>query len=137
MKRKNLTNITDIYYKINNSKYLTGIGLLILNIFSKYIQIKLSKSQEEFIKNIITREILIFTIIFIGTRDIITSIILTASFLILSDTVFNYKSKFCLLPEKYKKLEKILDINKDGKVSDEEIEKAKKILKNANIYNIY
>ena len=134
---KNLTNITDIYYKINNSKYLTGIGILILNIFSKYIQIKLSKSQEEFIKNIITREILIFTIIFIGTRDIITSIILTASFLILSDTVFNYKSKFCLLPEKYKKLEKILDFNKDGKVSDEEIEKAKKILKNANIYNIY
>jgi hypothetical protein len=137
MRRKNLTNITDIYYKINNSKYLTGIGILILNIFSKYIQIKLSKSQEEFIKNIITREILIFTIIFIGTRDIITSIILTASFLILSDTVFNYKSKFCLLPEKYKKLEKILDFNKDGKVSNEEIEKAKKILKNANIYNIY
>lgn len=137
MRRKNLTNITDIYYKINNSKYLTGIGILILNIFSKYIQIKLSKSQEEFIKNIITREILIFTIIFIGTRDIITSIILTASFLILSDTVFNYKSKFCLLPEKYKKLEKILDFNKDGKVTNEEIEKAKKILKNANIYNIY
>ena len=137
MKRKNYINITELYYKINNSKYLTGIGLIILNFFSKYIEIQLTKSQQEFIKNTITREIIIFTIIFIGIRDIITSIILTAAFIILSDTIFNYKSKFCILPEKYKKLEKVLDLNKDGKVSNDEIEKAKKILKNANIYNIY
>tara|TARA_Y100001980_G_C14481890_1_gene260255 strand:+ start:111 stop:524 length:414 start_codon:yes stop_codon:yes gene_type:complete len=137
MKRNNSFNINDLYYKINNSKYLTGIALIILNLFSKYIQIKLTKSQEEFIKNMITREILIFTIIFIGIRDIITSIIMTAAFIILSDTVFNHKSKFCILPEKYKKLENTLDLNKDGKVTNEEIEKAKKILKNANIYNIY
>ena len=45
------------------------------------------------------------------------------------------KSKFCVIPEKYKYLYNEVDTNKDGKVSDEEIKKAKEILYKANIIN--
>ena len=76
--------------------------------------------------------IFIFTIIFVGTHDIITSILLTAAFLILSSTVFNERSRFCLIPEKYKKIEDLLDKNKDKHISYEEIRKAKEILQKAN-----
>mgnify|MGYP000506875894 CR=1 FL=1 len=124
------------YEKLNNNKFLLGICMIILNIFSKHIELKLSKSQEAYIKNSITREILIFTIIFIGTHDIIISILMTAAFIIMSNTIFNEKSKFCLMSEKYKQLQNELDTNNDNYISDLEIENAKKILHKANSKNI-
>ena len=55
---------------INSSKLLAGLAMIILNLFSKYVVVDLSKSQEAFIRNTITREILIFIIVFVGTKDI-------------------------------------------------------------------
>ena len=37
------------------------------------------------------------------------------------------KSKFCVLPEKYKKFVDVIDTDGDGKVSQEELEKAYRI----------
>ena len=132
MKGIQFNKFNKLYKSINNSKYLAGLSMIILNLFSKYVQLNLSKTQEENIRNAITREIFIFTIIFVGTHDIITSILLTAAFLILSSTVFNERSRFCLIPEKYKKIEDLLDKNKDKHISYEEIKKAKEILQKAN-----
>jgi len=123
------------YHSLNNSKLLAGLAMLILNVFSKYIELNLSKTQEEYIRNSIGREILIFTIGFVGTRDIILSILLTAAFIILSNTVFHEKSKFCLMSKKYKNLDKVLDLNNDNQISDKEIKKARDILYKANIQN--
>lgn len=121
------------YASLNNSKLLSGLAMLVLNLFSKYVQLNLSKTQEEYIRNAITREILIFTIIFMGTRDIITSILLTAAFVILSSTVFNEKSRLCIMSSKYTKLNDALDINHDNHISEDEINKARDILYKANI----
>jgi hypothetical protein len=113
---------------INNSKLFAGIMMLVLNISSKYITFSFSKSQEEFIKNSIAREILIFAIVWMATRDIYVSIIMTAAFVVLADYIFNENSKLCLLPDKFKNLKYVLDENNDGIISDEEIRKAEKIL---------
>lgn len=121
------------YHPINNSKLLAGLGMIILNLFSKYVVLDLSKSQEAFIRNTVTREILIFTISFVGTRDLILSLILTAIFVILSGTLFNEESKFCVIPEKYKYLHNEVDTNRDGNISDSEIKKAQEILYKANM----
>lgn len=121
------------YYPINNSKLLAGLGMIILNLFSKYVVLDLSKSQEAFIRNTITREILIFVIAFVGTRDLLLALFLTATFVVLSGTIFNEKSKFCVIPEKYKYLYNEVDSNNDGRVSKEEIQRAREILYKANM----
>lgn len=123
----------NFYHPINNSKLLAGLGMIILNLFSKYVVINLSKSQEAFIRNTVTREILIFVIAFVGTRDLLMSLFLTATFIVLSGTIFNEKSKFCVIPEKYKYLHNEVDTNKDGKITNDEIKKAQDILYKANI----
>ena len=69
---------------MNNSKFFTGIMMIMLNIGSKYITVKLSKSQEAYVRNNIARELLIFSVCWMGTRDIYTSIILTSAFFILT-----------------------------------------------------
>ena len=105
--------------------------MILLNIGSKYISIKLSKTQESYLKNSAARQILIFAICWMGTRDIMTSLILTTVFIVLTQHLFHEKSKFCILPESWKVFEDVLDLDGDGKVSDDEVKKAMKILKKA------
>ena len=123
----------NFYYPINNSKLLAGLGMIILNLFSKYVVLDLSKSQEAFIRNTLTRELLIFVVVFVGTRDLLLSLFLTGTFVILSGTVFNEKSRFCVIPEKYKYLHLEVDANRDGKITNEEIRKAQELLYKANM----
>lgn len=116
---------------INNSKLFAGIMMLVLNIGSKYITFSFSKTQEEFIKNTIAREILVFSIVWMATKDIYISILMTAAFVILADYVFNENSRLCLLPDKFKNLQFAIDENSDGIISEEEIKKAEKLLQTA------
>ena len=117
---------------LNTSPFLAGLAMLMLNIGSKYVEIGLSKSQEQALRAGLAREILIFSMVYMGTKDVVLSIIMTASFIVLSDHLFNEESKFCVCPAYLKKIKMELDLNKDDKISDEEIEKARKILKQAN-----
>ena len=82
------------------------------------------------VKNI-AREVLIFTIAFMGSRDILIALIITAVFIILSNFVFNEKSKFCILPKRFTQLDDVMDIDGDGRVSKEELNRAYDILKKA------
>ena len=88
-------------HSLNSSKILMGIAMLILNVGSKYVQLEFSKTQESALKSALTREILIFVIIFTATHDIIISILMTAAFVILANHLFNDQSKFCIIPQKY------------------------------------
>tara|TARA_Y100001935_G_scaffold130604_1_gene108203 strand:- start:5053 stop:5478 length:426 start_codon:yes stop_codon:yes gene_type:complete len=126
-----LQKLNDYTKSISSNKLFVGVMMIFMNIGSRHIEIKLTKSQETLMKNIAT-EILIFTIAFIGTRDIITAIIITTIFVLLSKFVFNENSKYNILPKNYKQLETVLDSNNDGKISEKEIENAINILKKAN-----
>ena len=46
--------------------------------------------------------------------------------------LFNEKSTLCIMPAKYKNLEKILDTNEDVIISPQEIENARLILQKAD-----
>ena len=66
-----------------------------------------------------------------ATRDLIISIMMTASFIILADYFFNENSKFCLMPEKFKNIQYLIDVNDDNIISEDEIKRAEEILKKA------
>ena len=116
---------------LNQSKLLIGIIMIIMNVSSKYIDIGFSKTQEQALRNGLAREILIFAISFTATRDIVTAFILTGTFMLLSDVLFNEKSQFCLIPERMKQIELLVDTNKDGIISLDEEKKAIETLKRA------
>ncbi len=116
---------------LNNSKFFAGVVMIMLNIGSKYVTVELSKSQEEYLKNNIGRQLLIFAISWMGSRDILIALALTAIFTILTDHLFNEESAMCIIPKKYRKYEHLLDLDKDNVVTDEEIKKATEILEKA------
>ena len=118
---------------LNNSKFFAGVIMILLNVGSKFITIQFSKSTEEYLKLSVTKQILVFAMAWMGTRDIYAALGLTAVFTVLSDYLFNEESSCCVVPAKYRLLHKLADINGYGEVSDIELatavatlEKAKK-----------
>jgi hypothetical protein len=128
---KVLKNIYDSINSLNSSKFFAGIIMIFLNIGSKFVTLNLSKSQETFLKYILSRQLLIFAVAWMGTRDIIMSLILTAVFVVLANFLTNEHSRFCVMPESYKKLHKLVDTNNDGVLSEDEIAQSIKILEKA------
>lgn len=116
---------------LNNSKFFAGVVMILLNVGSKFIAIQFSRSTEEYLKLNITKQILVFAMAWMGTRDIYTALVLTAVFTVLSDHLFNEESPYCVVPKKYRLLSKLVDTNNDGSVSEEEINNAISILEKA------
>jgi hypothetical protein len=117
---------------LNNSKFFAGVVMILLNVGSKFISIQFSKSTEEYLKMNVTKQLLVFAMAWMGTRDIYTALVLTAVFTILSDHLFNEESPYCLVPEKYRILTTLIDKNQDGTVTEDEINNAIAILEKAN-----
>ena len=102
---------------LNNSKFFAGVVMIMLNIGSKYVTIELSKNQEQYLKNNIGRQILIFAISWMGSRDVLIALALTAIFTVLADHLFNEQSKFCIIPRKYRRYEHLLDLDKNNEIT--------------------
>ena len=130
-----LGNLNLILKTLNSSKFFGGIMMIILNLGSKYISIKFSKSQEEYIRNFLGRQVLIFAISFVATKDVLISLVLTSVFIILTDHLFNEESSFYILPRKLRKLEAAIDNDKNNSISNDEINKAIKLLNDAQVQN--
>jgi|LauGreSBDMM110SN_4_FD.fasta_scaffold10792_2 hypothetical protein len=116
---------------LNNSKFFAGIIMLMLNIGSKFVTIQFSKNIEEYLKLSIMKQILVFSVAWMGTKDIYVSLFLTAAFTVLSEHLFNEESSLCVLPEKSRAMNKIMTNINDGTVTPEQLKQAEAILQKA------
>ena len=104
----------------NNNKYIYGFLMILLNVGARYIEIDIGDEHRYFLSSKILRRLIIFTIAFIGTRDLLASLIISCCFIILVLNLFNSKSKYCILSKSISKI----DTNNDGNISEEEIKNA-------------
>ena len=116
---------------LNNSKFFAGVIMILLNVGSKFITIQFSKSTEEYMKWTVSKQLLVFSMAWMGTRDIYAALGLTAIFTILSDFLFNEESNLCIVPPKYRVLEKLIDTDENGAVSQIELNQAISVLEKA------
>ena len=72
---------------LNNNKLFLGVMLIVINIWSRYLVDELSTNPEEYNRNLVLRRIAVFAVCFVGTRDIVTSLLLTAGFIIIAQGV--------------------------------------------------
>ena len=119
---------------LNNNKFFAGVVMILLNIGSKFIMVEFSKSTQEYMKYTLCKQILVFAMSWMGTRDIYTSLGLTAIFTILSEYLFNEESQLCVVPPEYRVLHKLADTNNDGVVTDTELAAAVAVLEKAKKY---
>jgi DNA integrity scanning protein DisA with diadenylate cyclase activity len=119
--------------ELNNSAIFAGLVMLIMNVGSKYVQLNLSESTEEYLKHILKKEILVFAIAWMGTRNIYYSLIITACFIIIADHLTNEESEYCILPQHIRERNKETgEVKKSTEfVSDVEINRAIGVLEKA------
>jgi hypothetical protein len=72
---------------LNDNKFFLGIMLLTLNLGSRHLVDEFSANPEEYSRNLILRRFAVFAVCFVGTRDVVISILLTAAFIIISTGV--------------------------------------------------
>ena len=115
----------NILTQLNSSKYFSGIVMVLLNIGSKYVSLELSEAQQQFLNHPIIRKLLVFTIFFVATKDIVVSVILSTIFIIFICGIFHEESKICVAKNSLKTFCK----KRKDLVNQEDYEKAKKIVK--------
>lgn len=121
--------LNDTVMSLNNSKFFAGLMIITLNIASKFVTIKLSKSMEAYLKFTFSRNILIFAIAWMGTRDIYIAGAMTILFIFLMDHILNETSIFCCLPETFTDYH----VELYDTVSEDDIKKAKEVLEKAEL----
>ena len=93
--------------------------ILFLNLSSRYLALELSETQEQLLSNKLIRRFIIFTVVFVSTRDIWVSMIVTAVFIVLVSGLFNENSKYCIMTkpvmkqvtaDDYKEAQKIIKL---------------------------
>ena len=137
MKNSVLTDILAYLHKniraVNDSKIFAGLMIITLNIVSRFVNIKLSKSVEAYLKYTFSKYILVFTIAWMGTRDIYIALTIMTIYVIIMDYLLDDDSIFCILPEGFKEYHnELLETDgENGQVSEDDIKKAEKVLERA------
>ncbi len=106
---------------LNQSKIFAGLMIIVLNIASKFVTFRFGKSTEMYLKYTFSRQILVFAMAWMGTRDIYIAAALTLLFIVFFDFLFNENSSLCVLPNEFKEYYK----NMDEDVSHDDYVKAK------------
>jgi len=102
-------NVHDHVTVLNNSKIFAGIMIVILNVASKFVNFKFGPTTEKYLKYTFSRQILVFAMTWMGTRDIYIATAMTLAFILFFDFLFNEDSSLCILPDQLKEYYQSLD----------------------------
>ena len=83
-----------------DNKYMIGLIMVIVNLGARFIVNELDEKQKKMINSKYLRRLLIFLDIFMATRDLGISIVLTVVVILFLFEFFNENSEFSLLPKK-------------------------------------
>lgn len=81
---------------LNSNPYFIGTMMLLLNLGGRFIAMEVTKSQEQFFQNPWIRRVLIFTVLFVGTRNVLVAFWMSLIIILLLGYLFNENSSLCL-----------------------------------------
>ena len=80
----------------NSNPYFIGIMMLILNLGGRFISLEVTKNQEQFLQLPWVRRGLIFTVLFVATRNIWVAFWATLTVILFLGYLFNENSALCI-----------------------------------------
>lgn len=117
-----LDNFLQIF---NTNPYFIGLMMLILNLGGRFISLEVTKKQEQFLQLPWVRRILIFTVLFVATRNIWVAFWATVTVVLFLGYLFNENSALCIFGDGGRNGSKCADAPKPG---DEMTPEEKEIL---------
>jgi hypothetical protein len=84
-------------HEVNMNPYVLGLAYILLNLGGRFMVLSVSPAQEAFLQNIVFRPLLLFAIMFIGTRNLVVAFWMTLAVLLALHYLFNENSSWYLL----------------------------------------
>ena len=109
---------------LNGNKYVLGLMILLINLGARYIGNEISEFMHKVLNHKFARRFLIFLVLWMGTRDLVVAGVITISFIILVNTLFNENSDYCILP-----------VTNNSSITREEYDLAKQVVSKYEIAN--
>jgi hypothetical protein len=81
---------------LNTNPYFIGVMMLMLNLGGRFLGMEVTKEQEKFFQNPWVRRALIFTVLFVATRNVVVAFIMTLFTLLFLSFLLNENSSLCL-----------------------------------------
>jgi len=106
-----LENFLQIF---NTNPYFIGLMMLILNLGGRFISLEVTKKQEQFLQLPWVRRILIFTVLFVATRNIWVAFWATVTVVLFLGYLFNENSALCIFGDGGRSGSKCSDAPKPG-----------------------
>jgi hypothetical protein len=88
--------IEQVFLALNTNPYFIGLMMLLLNLGGRFIGMEISKEQEKIFVNPWVRRALIFTVLFVATRNVFVALIMTIFVLLFLSFLFNENSDLYL-----------------------------------------
>jgi hypothetical protein len=115
--------IEQIFLTLNTNPYFIGLMMLLLNLGGRFIGMEISKEQEKVFMNPWVRRALIFTVLFVATRNVFVALIMTVFVLLLLSFLLNENSDLYLWGSPApKKMEEGAPSSTNGGMTPEETE---------------
>jgi hypothetical protein len=105
-----------------DNKYMIGLIMVVVNLGARFIVNELDEKQKKMINSKYLRRLLIFLVIFMATRDLGISIVLTVVVILFLFEFFNENSEFSLLPKK------IDDDDEENNIGEDKNQKIDRII---------
>jgi hypothetical protein len=93
-----LSPLENMLQVFNTNPYFIGGMMLILNLGGRFISLEVTKQQELFLQHPWVRRILIFTVLFVATRNLWVAFWATVVVILFLGYLFNENSPLCLFP---------------------------------------
>ncbi len=85
----------------SNNKIIIGVSMLVMNMGSRYLLSDFTKLHERILMSTACKTLVLFSITFVATRDILTACILTFSFYVIVYGLLNENRKLNLWHSSY------------------------------------
>lgn len=119
-----IENIASVANTLNTSKVFSGIAMIIMNFGSRYVISDITQVHEQLMTSRLFKILALFCMFFVGTRDVLIAMILTASFMVIVHGILNENRKYNLLNSKT-----VQAAYKENPVKEEEYKKALDVVK--------
>lgn len=96
MAAASLNPIENVLSVFNTNPYFIGIMMLMLNLGGRFLGMEITKEQEKFFQRPWVRRFLIFTVLFVATRNVWVALVMSIFVILLLGYLFNENSGLCL-----------------------------------------
>jgi hypothetical protein len=83
---------------LNTDKIFYACTMLSMNFGSRFVMQDITKLQEKALASTIAKRFILFCMVFVATRDLITSLCITFAIVVVTQYLLNENSHFCIIP---------------------------------------